>query len=64
MSCRLANKLAGNSRRRLLELSAARLAEEQERLRSALLSSVPHDLRTPLASIIGAASSLRTLDAH
>lgn len=57
-------KLAGDSRRRLLELSAARLAEEQERLRSALLSSVSHDLRTPLASIIGAASSLRTLDAQ
>ncbi|TVU88595.1 sensor histidine kinase [Vreelandella titanicae] len=57
-------KLAGDSRQRLLELSAARLAEEQERLRSALLSSVSHDLRTPLASIIGAASSLRTLDAQ
>lgn len=57
-------KLAGDSRQRLLELSKARLAEEQERLRSALLSSVSHDLRTPLASIIGAASSLRTLDAQ
>ncbi|WKV91558.1 DUF4118 domain-containing protein [Halomonas sp. HAL1] len=57
-------KLAGDSRQRLLELSEARLAEEQERLRSALLSSVSHDLRTPLASIIGAASSLRTLDAQ
>ena len=57
-------KLAGDSRQRLLALSAARLAEEQERLRSALLSSVSHDLRTPLASIIGATSSLRTLDAQ
>ncbi|OHV12806.1 sensor histidine kinase [Kushneria phosphatilytica] len=44
------------------DLGAARLAEENERLRSALLSSVSHDLRTPLASIIGAASSLRDLD--
>jgi two-component system sensor histidine kinase KdpD len=32
---------------------------ETERARSALLSSVSHDLRTPLAAITGAASSLR-----
>lgn len=44
-------------------LEEARIAEETERLRSALLSSVSHDLRTPLASMIGAASSLRELDA-
>jgi two-component system sensor histidine kinase KdpD len=31
---------------------------ETEQLRSALLSSVSHDLRTPLASIIGSATSL------
>jgi two-component system sensor histidine kinase KdpD len=31
---------------------------ERERLRSTLLSSVSHDLRTPLATITGAASSL------
>lgn len=43
-------------------LEEARIAEETERLRSALLSSVSHDLRTPLASMIGAASSLRDLD--
>ena len=33
---------------------------ETERLRSALLSSVSHDLRSPLAAIIGAAGSLDT----
>ncbi len=60
----LSKQARRNSRRRLLELSAAQLAEEQERLRSALLSSASHDLRTPLASIIGAAISLRTLDAQ
>lgn len=40
------------------ELEKATLVSERERLRSALLSSVSHDLRTPLASIIGAASTL------
>jgi len=36
----------------------SRLQSETERLRSALLSSVSHDLRTPLAAITGAASVL------
>ncbi|MGA8260450.1 MAG: ATP-binding protein [Arenicellales bacterium] len=40
------------------DLERARLESETERLRSALLSSVSHDLRTPLASIIGSSSSL------
>lgn len=40
------------------DLQAERVAGETERLRNALLSSVSHDLRTPLASIIGAAGSL------
>ncbi|WP_111412644.1 ATP-binding protein [Billgrantia lactosivorans] len=48
--------------RLVAELGASRLSEENERLRSALLSSVSHDLRTPLASIIGSASSLRELE--
>ena len=34
---------------------------ETERLRSALLTSVSHDLRTPLAAIIGTATTLRDL---
>ncbi len=40
------------------DVEAARLASETERLRSALLSSLSHDLRTPLVSILGAATSL------
>lgn len=40
------------------ELEVARVTSETERLRSALLSSVSHDLRSPLSSIIGAADSL------
>ena len=44
-----------------VSLKRAELAEETERLRSALLSSVSHDLKTPLASMIGAASTLRDL---
>lgn len=36
----------------------AEVRAEAERLRNSLLSSVSHDLRTPLASITGAASSL------
>jgi len=36
----------------------ARMEVESERLRTALLSSLSHDLRTPLASIEGAGSSL------
>jgi two-component system sensor histidine kinase KdpD len=40
------------------DIEAARVATERERLRSALLSSLSHDLRTPLVSIMGSASSL------
>ena len=37
------------------DIDQARLGAERERLRSAMLTSVSHDLRTPLASIIGCA---------
>src|SRR5260221_6652269 len=50
------------------ETEQTRLKMEAERQRNALLSSVSHDLRTPLASITGAVSSLleneNTLDAN
>ena len=38
----------------------ARLQMQSEEMRSTLLSAVSHDLRTPLASITGAASTLRS----
>jgi two-component system sensor histidine kinase KdpD len=41
-------------------LDEARVLAETERLRAALLTSISHDLRTPLASILGTVSSLRT----
>ena len=40
------------------DIDRARLAAETDRLRAALLTSISHDLRTPLASIVGSASSL------
>jgi two-component system, OmpR family, sensor histidine kinase KdpD len=44
--------------RLVAEKEEARLAVDRERLRSTLLSSVSHDLRTPLAAITGASTSL------
>ena len=41
-----------------VDLDRARLSAEADRLRTALLTSISHDLRTPLASILGSASSL------
>jgi two-component system sensor histidine kinase KdpD len=40
------------------EAERAKLSAESEQIRNALLSSVSHDLRTPLSGIIGAASTL------
>jgi two-component system, OmpR family, sensor histidine kinase KdpD len=45
-------------------LEQARVQGETERLRNALLSSVSHDLRSPLASMIGAASTLASYEAQ
>jgi two-component system sensor histidine kinase KdpD len=45
------------------DIEDARVATESEKLRAALLASVSHDLRTPLVSIIGAATALGSLDA-
>ncbi|MDY0241266.1 MAG: sensor histidine kinase KdpD [Rhodospirillaceae bacterium] len=41
------------------DLDDARRAAETDKLRSALLTSLSHDLKTPLASILGAAGALK-----
>jgi two-component system sensor histidine kinase KdpD len=47
-----------------LDASRVYMQAETERLRSSLLSSVSHDLRTPLAAIAGASSSLLETTSH
>ncbi len=41
------------------DIDLARVTGETERMRSALLTSISHDLKTPLAAIIGSITSLR-----
>ena len=52
------SKLTEDNRRRAREQAALEVEAETERIRSALLSSISHDLRTPLAVMSGASSSL------
>ncbi len=41
------------------DVDQAKLAAEADRLRSALLTSISHDLKTPLAAVLGASTTLR-----
>jgi two-component system sensor histidine kinase KdpD len=43
------------------DVARATRAAEKDQLRTALLTSISHDLRTPLAAILGAAGSLKTV---
>lgn len=43
------------------DFDKAKRAAERDQLQSALLTSISHDLRTPLAAILGAADSLNSL---
>jgi two-component system sensor histidine kinase KdpD len=52
---------------RLMNSERARLAElmaQEEAIQSALLASIAHDMRTPLTSILGAATTLQQKDVH
>lgn len=51
--------LTGRLRQQEEEAATRALQTRVEQLRSTLLSAVSHDLRTPLASILGAATTLR-----
>jgi K+-sensing histidine kinase KdpD len=55
----ITSSLTALIRSQILAARNARLEAETEKLRSALLTSVSHDLRTPLASILGSATSLK-----
>src|SRR5690606_16407686 len=46
----------------LEQLAETRAAQQSEELKSTILSSVSHDLRTPLTAIEAAACSLRSFD--
>lgn len=54
----LISRLTSQSRKSAEEAMAAELKVEREKLINSLLSSISHDLRTPLTSISGAASTL------
>jgi len=46
------------------DVDGARLAAETDKLRAALLTSISHDLKTPLAAIMGSADMLKDLGAR
>lgn len=57
------NQIALAIEREMLDKAAeqAAMMQESERLYTTLLNSISHELRTPIATIMGASSSLRTL---
>ena len=52
------SRLVESARAQAREQAALELEAETERIRSALLASISHDLRTPLAVLVGASSTL------
>lgn len=58
----LTSRLADGARRQAREIAESRELARGEALREALLNSVSHDLKTPLAAILGSASVLEDMD--
>lgn len=54
----ITSTLASERRRQSAAAATAAMNAREEQLRSSLLSSISHDLRTPLAVIVGSASTL------
>jgi len=54
----IVSSLASHLRSQIAATTQAALAAQEERLRNSLLASISHDLRTPLAVIVGSASHL------
>ena len=64
MRCPTKPRLAVERVHLVEDVDRARLTAETDRLRTALLTSISHDLRTPLASILGSAGTLRDFSKH
>ena len=60
----LTSRLTDGARRRARETAEARHKAQGDAMREALINSVSHDLQTPLAAIVGAASVLETMGEH
>jgi len=60
----LISRLVEDVRRRADEQARLAIAAESERIRGTLLASISHDLRTPLAVLTGASSSLAERGEH
>jgi two-component system sensor histidine kinase KdpD len=58
------SRLVENVRRQATQQASLAVEAETERIRSALLASISHDLRTPLAVMAGASSSLAETGGH
>ena len=63
-ACSCRNRIGPILHMRQGDVEQARARVERERVRSSMLASVSHDLRTPLASIVGTLSSLRSFGAR